>query len=195
MKLNNVCSKINKILSLYLQLVEMYQSPHHWSRMKLGTQHCWWPPPSCYSELLLSGSGLSKCERWLSCQIFLSSHFLQLQHIIKHKVMSCQTIHALWWQGQIIRELRDCVQIPLELTGVFLGSGSLIQFINLQFVVVDARFLVHIAKTHWQLVQVRLQTKGNKNLKEWRITIWCVHSLEQNQLTYNLYHKRTFNVL
>lgn len=44
--------------------------------------------------------------------------------------------------------LRYCVQIPLELTGVFLGSGSLIQFINLQFVVVDARFLVHIAKTH-----------------------------------------------
>lgn len=50
--------------------------------------------------------------------------------------------------GDRSRELRDCVQVHLELTGVFLGSGSLIQFINLQFVVVDTRFLVHIAKTH-----------------------------------------------
>lgn len=64
------------------------------------------------------------------------------------------------------------MQIPLELTRVFLGSGSLIQFINLHFVVVDTRLLVHIAKAHCQLVQVRLQNKWKqKTLKKITIII------------------------
>lgn len=162
----------------------MYQSLHHWSRMKLGTQHCWWPPPSCYSELLPSGSGLSKCEMWLFCQIFLSSHFLKLQHIIKHKP----------WDHHLL-ELSNHTCFPIKESQYKWGIKRLCaSFFRTNQGISGFWFPDTVHKpalcSGWRQTPCphsqnslsigpsqTAKQKATQTLEKLRVTIWCVHSL------------------